>query len=104
MRRDFGLSFHYGERYSSALTSFTPSFRQMFKTRALAKGNDAVCFFAHHWLIGRHDFATRYLMSLHSQYVCVAGIILANAKSRRELLGRAAKVGNNGAAFSPRAP
>lgn len=49
-------------------------------------------------------FATRYLMNLHSQYMCVAGIILANAKSRKQLFEWAAKIGNNGAAFSPRAP
>lgn len=43
-------------------------------------------------------------MNLHSQYMRVAGIILANAKSRRELVEWAAKIGNNGAAFSPCAP
>lgn len=105
LRREETLAYHsIMVKDSSARTSFTPSFRQMFKARALTKENDAVCFFAHHWLIRRHDFATRHLMNLHSQYVCVAGIILANAKSRRQLLEWAAKVGNNGAAFKPRAP
>lgn len=33
----------------------TPSFSQMFKTRALTKESGAVCFFAHYWLIGPHN-------------------------------------------------